>query len=122
MRATDTGFSLIEGLVALAILAVAGVAIIGATEQHVIRIGDLERRAAAQLAAENHAAELATGALPLDGTAREADLLGMSWRVRHETARTADPDLVQVTIAVHSVDDGNRYARLVSFVDTGALP
>lgn len=118
-RATDDGFSLIEGLVALAILAVAGIAIVGAAEEHIRRISDVERRAAAQLTAENHAAELAVGAARLDEMERTEKMLGMEWLVRHETANTSDPDLVRVTIAVHAGDDGVRYGRLISFVDIG---
>lgn len=120
-RTSDNGFSLVEGLVALSVLAVAGVALVGATEEHVNRIADLERRTAAQLAAENRAAELATGAASLDETERTAEMLDMEWLVRHETAETPDPDLLRVTIAVHAADDGRRYARLVAFVDTGTL-
>ena len=57
----EAGFTLIEALVALAILAMSAVALLSATEAHVARIGDLEARALAQLAAENHLAEIELG-------------------------------------------------------------
>lgn len=52
------GFTLIEALVALAILAVAAAGIIGATERHIDTVSGLERRTAARWVAENKLAEL----------------------------------------------------------------
>ena len=60
----DAGFTLIESLVALAILAVSAVSLLMATEAYVARIDGLESRALAQLAAENRLAEIELGADP----------------------------------------------------------
>ena len=60
-RGGEDGFTLIETLVALVVLATSGVALLGATEAHIARIGALETRAAAQWVAENYLAEVKLG-------------------------------------------------------------
>jgi len=121
MRGTDDGFSLIEAMVAMVILAVAGIALVGTTEAHIRRIADLESRAVAGLVAENRAAELAVGAVALDDAGDTIAMLGGSWRVRHEIDDTVDAVLAKVTISVTSEDDGRRYARYIAFVDREAV-
>ena len=111
MRGTDDGFSLIEAMVAMVILAVAGIALVGTTEAHIRRIADLE----------NRAAELAVGAVALDEDGDGIAMLGGTWRVRHEIDDTDDPVLARVTISVTSEDDGRRYARYIAFVDREAV-
>ena len=54
----EHGFSLIEALVALAVLAIATVGLVRAVESHVDSTRALERRAAAMWVAENRLAEL----------------------------------------------------------------
>ena len=68
-RRGDAGFTLVETLVALAVLAMAAMALLGATQAHIRNIAALEARAAAQWAAENHLAELVIGAKPQAGVA-----------------------------------------------------
>ena len=120
MRGTDDGFSLIEAMVAMVILAVAGIALVGTTEAHVRRIAALENRAVAGFVAENRAAELAVGAVALDAGGDSTPMLGGTWRIRHEIDDTDDPALARVTISVTSEDDGQRYARYITFVDREA--
>jgi len=121
MRGTDDGFSLIEAMVAMVILAVAGIALVGTTEAHIRRIADLENRAVAGFVAQNRAAELAVGAVALDEDGDGIAMLGGTWRVRHEIDDTDDPVLARVTISVTSEDDGRRYARYIAFVDREAV-
>ena len=52
-RRGDAGFSLVESLVALAVLAIASTALLVASQGYVRRIVGLEDRALAQIAAEN---------------------------------------------------------------------
>ncbi|MGL5010123.1 MAG: type II secretion system minor pseudopilin GspI, partial [Paracoccaceae bacterium] len=65
-RAPDAGFTLIETLVALAVLAISAVALLATTQAHITRIAGLEARAAATWAAENHLAEITLGLEPAD--------------------------------------------------------
>ena len=72
MRSGEAGFTLIESLVALAILAVSAISLLLATEAHVARIDGLESRALAQFAAENRLAEIELGIEPDDRAGRPA--------------------------------------------------
>lgn len=112
-RAGDAGFTLIESLVALAILGMSAVALLGATEAHVARVNGLETRALAQLAAENHLAEIELGLAPDDA---ETVLLGAAFRVTAERTPTADPALQRIDLTVRLADGAIALAGFVGFV------
>lgn len=116
MRA-DAGFTLIEALVALAILATAAISLLAATEAHVSRITGLETRALAQIAAENHLAELEIGAEP----AGAVEMLGHAFEIDVARVETADPDLVRLDIAVRAAEGGTVLDGFVGFVDAQVL-
>ncbi len=111
-RSPEAGFTLIETLVALAVLALSSVAFLGATEAHVARISALEYRAAAQLAAQNYLAEVTLGLVP---QGREV-LLGVTFDVTAEEVATAEATLRRLNISVSDAADGKVYARLTGFV------
>lgn len=113
-RVADAGFTLIETLVALAVLATSGVALLGATEAHIARIGALETRAAAQWVAENYMAELKLGLTPND---RPDPMLGMDFVISAQRSGTEDTDLERVDLTVTSAADSIAYAVLTGFVD-----
>ncbi|WP_234853200.1 type II secretion system minor pseudopilin GspI [Paracoccus everestensis] len=112
-RRGDAGFTLVETLVALAVLAMAAMALLGATQAHIRNIAALEARAAAQWAAENHLAELVIGAKP---QADPVSMMGHSIRVTETRSPTSDPGLEQVDLAATDMADGQVYARLTGFV------
>jgi general secretion pathway protein I len=116
-RPTDAGFTLIETLVALAILAMSAVSLLGATEAHIARINALETRAAAQWVSENYLAELALGLSPSDDP---APMNGITFTVAATRTATRDPDLEQVEIVARDTVDGRDYGPLTGFVDTAA--
>lgn len=118
-RGGEAGFTLVETLVALAILALAAMALLGATEAHIRTIAGLEARAAAQWAAENHLAELAIGARPQAGP---LSMLGHSLRVTETRVPTGDPGLDRVDLAATDTADGQVHARLTGFVLRRAAP
>lgn len=118
-RSADAGFTLIETLVALAILATSSVALLGATEAHIARIADLEARAAAQWAAENVLAELTLGQTPSDAP---EPMLGIGFMLAWSNEPTGDPDLARVDITAAEASNSQTYARLTGFLDLGASP
>jgi general secretion pathway protein I len=111
-RTAEAGFTLIETLIALAILAMTAVAMLGATEAHIARISALEYRAAGQWVAENYLAELTLGLEP----AMPAPMLGVQFDVAADLTATDDRDLQRVDITATDTADGRSYARLVGFV------
>jgi len=115
----DAGFTLIESLVALAVLALSAVTLLGAVEAHIARIGALETRAAADWVTQNHLAELVIGSDP--ATSPEP-MLGFSFQVAEIRTATADPSLLRVDLSAEV--DGRTYGRLTGFLDigTGARP
>ena len=113
-RSPEAGFTLIETLVALAILAMSAISLLGATEAHIARIRALETRAAAQWVAENYLAEVTLG---LDPSGAPSPMNGTELTVQSVYTPTADPDLQRVEIVVRDPRDGRDYGRLTGFVD-----
>jgi general secretion pathway protein I len=123
-RTADHGFTLIESLVALAVLAMSAIALLGATEAHVARIGGLEQRAAAGWAAENHLAELSLG---LAAAADPDPILNHPVHLTTRASATADPDLTRIDITASIGGNGAPVTRLTGFVlaraaDKGVAP
>lgn len=116
--ATDAGFSLIEALVALAILAIATVGLVRTVETHIDSTRAIERRQVAMWVAENRLAELEART---DG-ADAVEMLGQRWRVAVTERGTADPDIRRVRIDVFDAAAKGPPAPLASldgFVDVG---
>jgi general secretion pathway protein I len=114
------GFTLIEALVALAILAVASAGLMRATMAHIDTVGGLQTRAIAGWVAENRLVELA-----VDGGAPQArpdrvEMLGRLWDVAVRVEGSEDPDLALVTVAVSPAGETGPAATLTGFVDTGS--
>ena len=112
IRTGEAGFTLIETLVALSVLATSAVALIGATQAHVNRIAGLEQRAAAQWVGENALAETALG---LDVTEQPATMLGYRFDRIAERAPTSDPAVEKVTMLVQG-PEGSTVAKVTGFV------
>jgi general secretion pathway protein I len=108
------GFSLIEALVALAVLAIAAVGLMRTVEAHIDSTRGLERRAVAMWVAENRLAELE---LDARAGASEVDMLGQRWRVAVARKATDDPEIVQVRITVQGSGETAPLASLDGFVD-----
>jgi general secretion pathway protein I len=109
----DEGFSLIEALVALAVLAIATVGLIGAVEQHIDSTRAMELRSAAMWVAENRLAELGVGAAQGD----RVTMLDTNWIVATTTRATEDPEIVRVRIAVAQEGQKTPTATLDGFLD-----
>ena len=111
----EAGFTLIESLVAMAVLAVGAVSLLAATETHVARIGDVENRTVARWEAENRLAALRLGVASPDRSA----VMGLDLGATVEREATADPMLDMVTIRVAPAGSDAILARLVGFVPAG---
>ncbi len=116
----DGGFSLLEALIALSILAVAAAALIGAAEAHIDRVAGLEDRTVASWVAEDRLAELKIAPGSPVAALETSNMGGRSWQVEVKTSGTDDPELVRVDIAVSDSATRNVQARLSGFIDIGA--
>lgn len=113
------GFTLVEALVALTVLAVASAGLIRATEAHVDQVRGLQTRTIAQWVAENRLVELQVGqVVPVARTDR-VEMLGRSWDVAVALGGSEDPDLAGVTVAVSPAGARSSAAVLTGFVDIG---
>lgn len=110
------GYSLMEAIVALFILAVASTGLLVATQAHVDGVRGLEDRVIAQWIAENRLAELSIGDAPAD----DVRMMEVDWAVQVDRRATDDPDLQAVDILVSRRGAASPAASLSGFIDTGA--
>lgn len=109
----EAGFSLIEALVALAVLAIATVGLVRTVETHIDSTRGMELRSAAQWVAENRLAELESGIAGDD----QADMMGHRWRSVVTRTGTDDPEIQRVQIQVYAADGTSPLATLDGFLD-----
>jgi general secretion pathway protein I len=109
----EAGFSLIEALVALAVLAIATVGLMRTVESHIDSTRGVERRTTAMWVAENRLAELQSG---IPGT-DQVDMLGQQWRIAVDRRRTDDPEIERIRISVFAGTEQSPLASLDGFVD-----
>lgn len=114
--ASQTGFSLIEALVALAVLAIATVGLMRTVEAHIDSTRGVERRSAAMWVAENRLAEL-EARIPAAAGDAPVEMLGERWRVAVARRRTDDPEIDRVRIQVFALGETAPLASLDGFVD-----
>jgi general secretion pathway protein I len=112
--AGEGGFSLIEALVALAVLAIATVGLMRTVESHIDSTRGVERRTAAMWVAENRLAELETR---MPASADQVEMLGEQWRIAVTRRGTDDPEIQRVRIQVFAVRETTPLASLDGFVD-----
>ena len=113
---TEAGFTLLEVLVALAVLAVGAVSLLTATQTHITRISQIENRTVARWVADNRLAALRIGVRQPD----VVDMLEQRWDVVVTRIETQDPDLQRVDVAVALSSDNRNLFKLTGFIDTAA--
>ncbi|MEF3193992.1 MAG: type II secretion system minor pseudopilin GspI [Halothiobacillaceae bacterium] len=118
MSAKPHGFTLLEVLVALTILALALGALIKTGGDHVALVDALRMRTQAALVAQDQLHRFQLERLwPEAGSRKDhVDQGGQRWfwQARFET--TPDPDLRRVTLEVRAREDGPVEARLIGFL------
>lgn len=118
-RPWASGFTLVEVLVAVAVLAIALAAVISAMAQQARNAGYLRDKTLALWVAHNRLAELQLEPeLPATGRSDgKAEMSGLQWTWRVAIASTEDPYLNRVEIQVYAPDqDETALASLTGFL------
>lgn len=105
VRLPEQGFTLLEMLVALSILAVAALTLVRLDAFSLRTAGDLDDKSLAAMVAQNRAVELASdAAAPTIGvSAMVVENGGRQYRVQQQVARTADAHLLRIDLRVEPV-------------------
>ena len=118
------GFTLIEVLVALAIVALA---LLGLTRVAAMQVGDFdalrERTLAGWVAANVLAEARLSSALPPTGRSDgHVELAARSWRWTRDVSATPDPDIRRVDIRVFAADSAEPSASLSGIAERAVQP
>ena len=117
MSARSDGFSLVEVLAALAVIAIAGTALVGALTQTARAGAMAEDRALAALAAENilNTAILESGSSGLGAQDGAYELGHRTYEYAIAIGETSDPALNRVTLTVTDAGTGRVLRELTTF-------
>ena len=119
------GFTLLEVLVALSICAMAGIAAMQATGEHIHHLSSIEEQTYGSWVAENVLVEQRTQGEKWQGKngARGSEMMaGIEWFWRQDVVPTADKSFVKVTINVFTDDKyENSIYELSTYLNKGKL-
>ena len=110
---TDAGFTFVETLVAMSVLAVSAAAILPATEAHLRNVSGVSDRMVSIWVAENRMTELANGRSNLPNRVHMA---GHDWIVDTRLSATSDPEIQRVDLKVGRDGAGEGLAHLTGFI------
>lgn len=119
MRRAPQGFTLVEVLVALAVLAIALAAVLRAMGQAIDATTTLRERHVALWVAQNRLAQhQMSRAFPAADTKDgETEIGGQKWFWREQVSTTPEPRIRRIEITVsHTADSQNTQARLVGYL------
>ncbi|GAB6263425.1 type II secretion system minor pseudopilin GspI [Photobacterium sp. 53610] len=98
---TQTGFTLLEVLVALAIFATAALSVMKAVGQHINTVGYLEQKTFATMVADNELARLRIAGERLTAEKKgKSELAGQTWYWSVKSTKTADGYLRALDVSV----------------------
>jgi general secretion pathway protein I len=116
LRVRLTGFTLIEVMVALVIVAFGMMAVHTMLNSYVAASVYTEQKTLASWIATNKLTELSIGPTwpPLGDSDEEVEFAGRQWRCEIEVAETPVPNLRRVDVSVRLADDPERVVHTVS--------
>ncbi|WP_286264526.1 type II secretion system minor pseudopilin GspI [Thalassotalea atypica] len=113
------GFTLIEVMLAMAIFAIAGVALLGSAKNSLSNFGQLEQKTVAQWVASNQlvAASLVSEWPPKNNLKGKVEMSGVTWFWRQKVVRTTDKNMRQITMEIRiNEKDEQPITSLVTFI------
>jgi general secretion pathway protein I len=118
-RLLASGFTLVEVLVALAVLTIALAAVMRALSQSIDTSASLRDRTVAMWVAQNRLTthQIEHDFPALDTTEGDAEMAGRAWRWREQVvAAPGEPAMRQIHIEVRAASDPQPLARLIGFL------
>jgi len=111
------GFTLIEVLVALALIGIAVMAMLKATQEGILTQGAVRDRVFAEIVAENRLIEVMVMPLPPDlgASSGRVALADQDWLWFQTIAATSDPSIVRVDVSVKNAENASELAGLTAF-------
>jgi len=119
MSSRTKGFTIIEVMVALAILAIGVSALVASSGASAFRAGVLRDKEVGRWVASNHLTLMQVSPdWPSTGTKNtEVEMAGTTWYVRTKTQKVADPDLRRLDVEARRERDADGYIyKVVGFV------
>lgn len=121
MPQRQQGLTLIEVLVALAIIAIALTAIIKATSENIRATAYLESKSIALWVGQEIMSEVELGTLQLSGNrddqANKVDMLGQIWYWRAQEKSTPNPHIKQIRVRVYDHEEEDDKAAALIDLD-----
>ena len=106
MKKNSAGFTLIEVLIALAILSIALTAIIKSTSENIKNTAYLQNKTIATWVGTEIINEMRAGVLPIpttDTVEQETEMLGKKWVWQAETTSTPNPRIKKIIVTVKAI-------------------
>ncbi|RJE78379.1 type II secretion system protein GspI [Pseudoalteromonas citrea] len=108
MKQKSAGFTLLEVMVALSICAMAGIAAMQVTGEHITHVGSLEEQTYASWVAENQMVMMRSSGEKWsgkNGKKGEEELAGQKWYWQQSVTKTEDASFVKVTVTVYQDEE-----------------
>jgi general secretion pathway protein I len=104
---TKSGFTLIEVMLAMAVFAVAGVALLGVADNNYRHISHLEEQMFANWVASNQLVEVSLDKTwpPKNNRKGKVEMAGRSWHWQQKVVKTANKEMRAVTMEVRLDED-----------------
>lgn len=116
----NNGFTLIEVLIALAILSIALTAIIQSTSQHIRDTAYLQNKMIATWVAKQVMSEIHLGVIKISETSnsleQETEMLGRQWQWKARLTTTPNSHIKEVDVDVFSKVGGGKLVSLMGYI------
>ena len=121
-KSHNQGFTLIEVLVALAIVAIALGAIIAITSQDIMRVDSMQKRMFANWIAQNKLAENRLNNIKNSVGTKDGSIIyaGSEWTWEIVTSKSGIENLLRMDVSVSNANDDVAIRKLTGFVYTDA--
>lgn len=116
---TINGLTLIEVLIALAIISIAMTAIIKSSSQNIKHTNHVEQKIIASLVAKNIANEIIAGLkeIPVnDALSGTTDMLNKKWDYKATSQASKNPAIKEITVTISANNSENQIYQLESFL------